>query len=230
MKTSFLTLIALLLALNINAQQQVSKPAAQQTAVKLSSKADTLQYALGAFVGSWLTKNNFTINNSALFNRGMEDVLQNKPRAVVDSTITPIIAAYQLSTQNEKSRLMEAQLFAALKNQAGVGALPDGVQYIVIKAGKGVRPMASDTIVFNAVGVFPDGTLFEDTYKKNQPITNITSNLIPGLSEAIQLMPEGSVWRIFIPSAQAYGPVGLQNVIPPYSALVFDITLEKVKR
>jgi len=159
----------------------------------------------------------------------MDDVLQNKKLAVTDSTIVPIVAAYQLANQNARSRLMEDQLFAALKGKPGVGALPDGVHYIVIKAGTGIRPTQADSIVINAIGIFPDGTVFEDTFQKKKTITTLTSALIPGLNEAIQLMPEGSVWRIFIPSALAYGPAGLANVIPPNTALVFDITLMEVK-
>ena len=230
MKTQVIVLAVLLLCINVTAQQQSAKPATTPPqAAKLTSATDTLQYSLGAFVGSWIAKNGFAVSNQVLFNRGMNDVLQNKPRAVTDSTIVPIVAAYQLSTQNERSRLMEEQLFTALKGKTGVGVLPDGVHYIVVKAGTGVRPNASDTIVFNAVGVFPDGTLFEDTYQKNQAITNVTKNLIPGLNEAVQLMPEGSVWRIFVPSVLAYGSAGLSGVIPPNTALVFDISLEKVK-
>ena len=95
--------------------------------------------------------------------------------------------------------------------------------------GTGARPTPKDSIVINAVGIFPDGTVFEDTFQKKKSITTVTSSLIPGLNEAIQLMPEGSVWRIFIPSALAYGPAGLSNVIPPNTALVFDITLMEVK-
>ena len=110
-----------------------------------------------------------------------------------------------------------------------MGALPSGVHYIVIKAGTGTRPAASDTVVMNVIGVFPDGTLFENTAEKEKPIQNVVSNLIPGLSEAVQIMPEGSVWRIFVPSALAYGTAGLPNVIPPNTALVFEITLEEVK-
>jgi FKBP-type peptidyl-prolyl cis-trans isomerase len=131
--------------------------------------------------------------------------------------------------QNARSQAMEQQLFAALKGKAGVGALPNGVQYIVIKAATGIRPLPADTVVINAIGVFPDGTVFEDTFQKKKAITALTSNLIPGLNEAIQLMPEGSAWRIFIPSVLAYGPAGLPNVIPPNMALVFDITLMEVK-
>jgi FKBP-type peptidyl-prolyl cis-trans isomerase len=231
MKTPIITLAALLLTISISAQQPVVKPATvPQTIIKLTTPADTLQYTLGAFIGQWLGKNGFTITNPALFGKGMDDVLQNKKLLVTDSTIVRRIAAYQLSMQNERNRQLEEQLFAALKGKSGVGALPDGVHYIVVKAGTGIRPTAKDTVVINAVGIFPDGTVFEDTFKKKQAITSLTGNLIPGLNETIQLMPEGSVWRIFIPSAMAYGPGGIPNVIPPNSALVFDITLVEVKQ
>ena len=229
-KTTLITLAALLLTISISAQQQPAKPASvQSTPVKLTNQADTIQYTLGAFIGQWMVNNSFTITNQILFKRGMDDVLQNKPRAVVDSTIAPIIAAYQMSTQDARSRQMEEQLFAALKGKPGVGALPDGVHYIVVKMGTGVRPTPADSIVINAIGLFPDGTVFEDTFQKKKEITTLTGNLIPGLNETIQLMPEGSVWRIFIPSVLAYGSAGLPNVIPPNTALVFDITLMEVK-
>jgi FKBP-type peptidyl-prolyl cis-trans isomerase len=226
MKYIIITLTTIL-SLQISAQQP-SKISVQNT-LKLTSGSDTLQYALGAFVGQWMAKNAFTITNQALFKRGMDDVLQKKPLAVTDSTVVPLVAAYQLSMQNARSQAMEQQLFAALKGKAGVGALPNGVQYIVIKAATGIRPLPADTVVINAIGVFPDGTVFEDTFQKKKAITALTSNLIPGLNEAIQLMPEGSAWRIFIPSVLAYGPAGLPNVIPPNMALVFDITLMEVK-
>ena len=228
-KPLILTLTALLLSISIYAQQP-SKPASvQNTLIKMSSRADTLQYALGAFVGQWMAKNGFTVSNQVLFKRGMDDVLQNKPLAVTDSTIIPIVSAYQLSTQNAKSKALEDQLFAALKGKPGVGALPNGVHYIVIKAATGIRPLSADSVVINAVGVFPDGTVFEDTFQKKKAITTLTGNLIPGLNDAIQLMPEGSVWRIFIPSVLAYGSVGLPGVIPPNTALIFDITLMEVR-
>jgi FKBP-type peptidyl-prolyl cis-trans isomerase len=221
---------ALLFTISISAQQQLTKtPNTPQAVVKLTSSADTLQYTLGAFIGQWIVKNGFSVSNPVLFKKGMDDVLQKKPLSVNDTTIVKRIAAYQLSTQNEKNRQMEEQLFAALNGKPGVGALPDGVHYIVIKAGTGMRPTVKDSVVINAIGIFPDGTVFEDTFKKKQAITTLTGSLIPGLNEAIQLMPEGSVWRIFIPSALAYGPAGLPNLIPSNTALVFDITLMEVK-
>lgn len=231
-KTTIIIIAALLICINISAQkQQTTKPiSVQNTLIKLDTPSDTLQYTLGAFIGQWMGKNGFTVTDPVLFKRGMDDVLQNKTLAVTDSTIVPRIAEYQLSTQNERSRQMEEQLFTALKGKTGVGALPSGVHYIVIKAASGIRPTVADSIVINAVGIFPDGTVFEDTFQNKQAITTLTGSLIPGLNETIQLMPEGSVWRIFIPSALAYGPAGLANVIPPNTALVFDITLEKVKK
>jgi FKBP-type peptidyl-prolyl cis-trans isomerase len=229
LRTTILMIGSLLMAITISAQQTTSKPAPQTVPVKLTSTADTVQYTLGAYIGQWMVKNGFGITNQTLFKRGMDDVMQNKPRALPDSVVAPMVASFQLTVQTLRGKQMEDQLFAALKGKPGVGALPDGVHYIPVKTGTGVRPLASDTVVINAIGIFPDGSVFEDTFQKKQVITIMTSNLIPGLSEAVQLMPEGSVWRVFVPSALAYGPTGRPNVIPPNTALVFDITLMQVK-
>ena len=229
-KAIIIAFVTLLITISISAQQQNSNQTELPQAIELKSQADTLQYALGAFIGQWIIKNGFVISDPVLFNRGVQDVFQNRPLAVSDTTIVERIATHQLTTQNERSRQMEEQLFAELKGKPGVGALPNGVHYLIIKPGTGIRPAANDSIMINAVGVFPDGTLFEDTFQKEQPINNVSSKLIPGLNEAIQLMPEGSTWRIFVPSDLAYGPAGLPNLVPPYTALIFDITLEKVKR
>jgi FKBP-type peptidyl-prolyl cis-trans isomerase len=220
-----------LLSISLFAQQPSQKYAGQsQSPVKLLTTIDTVQYSLGAYIGQWFQKNGFSVTNMSLFQRGMDDVLQNKNLAVSDSIIAPIVASYQISLQNTRSRALEDQLFANLKGKPGVGALPNGVHYIVVKSGTGIRPELKDTVVFNTIGVFPDGTLFEDTYQKKQVITTIVSDLIPGLAEAIQLMPEGSTWRIFVPSVLAYGSAGRTGIIPPNMALVFDISLVKVRQ
>jgi FKBP-type peptidyl-prolyl cis-trans isomerase len=221
----------LLFTLSIHAQQQLSKPGTSVPAtVKLLSKSDTLQYTLGAFIGQWMEKNGFAVTNQILFKRGMDDVLQNKKLAVTDSSIAPIVTAYQLSSQNARSRQLEEQLFVALRGKPGIGVLPDGVHYLVIKMGTGIRPTVRDSVVINTIGIFPDGTVFEDTFQKKKAITAMTGNLISGLNETIQLMPEGSSWRIFVPSVLAYGSAGLPNIVPPDMALIFDITLMEVKQ
>lgn len=225
---TILILPALLVSISLSAQQ-TQKPSQQtQSAVKLLTAADTAQYSIGAFVGQWINTNGFKVTNQTLLNRGIDDVLQGRKLAIADTIIGQLVASYQLSMQNERSRQLEEQLFASLKGKAGVGVLPNGVHYMVVKAGTGIRPIATDTVEINAIGVFPDGTLFEDTYQKKQIIRTTPSSLIPGLNETIQLMTEGSEWRVFIPSILAYGTTGIANVIPPNMALVFEIRLEKV--
>ncbi len=222
--------VLLLMSITLCAQQPQSKPSIQSSPpVKLSTAADTVQYTLGAYIGQWFQKNGFAITNRTLFERGMDDVLQNKKLALADTIIAPLVSSYQLTVQNARSRALEEQLFAGLKGKPGVGALPNGVHYIVVKMGTGIRPAVTDTVVFNTIGIFPDGTVFEDTYQKKRAITTVAGNLIPGLAEAIQLIPEGSTWRIFIPSVLGYGSAGLPNVIPPNTALIFDINLMEVR-
>ena len=229
-KSTLVTFVTILITASLAAQQPAAKPAQQQaTPVKLTSAADTVQYTLGAFIGQWFVKNGFGISNKALFDRGMSDVMQQKPTAIPNSVVAPLVATYPLIVQSARSRQLQDQLFAALKGKPGVGVLPNGVHYIVVKAAQGIRPNAADTVVINAIGVFPDGTVFEDTFKKKQPITTATNKLIPGLSETVQLMPVGSVWRVFVPSVLGYGPAGVPNLIPPNTALVYDITLMEVK-
>jgi len=230
MKKTIITFVTLLISASLMAQEQTEKQTEQQEVVQLTSQTDSLQYALGAYLGQWMVKNNFKVENANLFLRGMDDALKKRTLAVEDSTIAPLVATQQLAAQNERNRQMEEQLFESLKGKAGVGVLPEGVHYIVAEKGSGVRPTLKDTVVIHAVGVFPDGTKFEDTQEKGQPIVAVTENLIPGLREALQLMPEGSVWRVFIPSVLGYGSAGLPNKVPPYMALVFDIKLLEVKK
>ena len=228
MKLKTLTLISIFISFGVFAQNQQTEQSSNQS-IQLNTKSDSLQYALGAYLGQWMVKNNFQVQNANLFLRGMDDALKNRPLAVEDSTIAPLVATHQLAAQNERNRQMEEQLFESLKGKSGVGVLPEGVHYIVAEKGSGVRPTLKDTVVIHAVGIFPDGTKFEDTQEKGQPIVAVTENLIPGLRETVQLMPEGAVWRVFVPSVMGYGSAGLPNKVPPYMALVFDIKLLEVK-
>jgi FKBP-type peptidyl-prolyl cis-trans isomerase len=226
MKKSIIVLTVFFISIMVSAQQKTNPQVGPtKQAVKLVNKADSLLYAEGVATGQWMVKNNFEVTNASLFLKGMDDVLHKKPLAISDSVIQKTINEYQLTTQIEKSKLLEEQLFATLKGKTGVGVLPNGVHYIIRRQGEGLRPSAKSTVLINAIGVLPDGTIFEDTYKKKQPITATINTLIPGLNEAVQLMPVGSVWRVFIPSARGYGAQGVQGLVPPYSALVYDIEL-----
>jgi FKBP-type peptidyl-prolyl cis-trans isomerase FklB len=232
MKKIILTLF-LLIPLIIQAQQQpVQKPAAQQATtsaqVKLTTSADSSQYILGAYLGQYLNVNGLAITNANLFLRGMDDVLNNRELLVNADSIPKRMNEYLVKMNRERNQLLEKQLFEKVKGQPGVGMLPNGVCYLISKPGTGARPQIADSVEIHIKGYLPTGTLFEDTYTRNKPLRTKPASLIPGMKEALQIMPAGSVWRIFIPSSLAYGEQGVQGVIPPYSAVVFDIELISV--
>jgi FKBP-type peptidyl-prolyl cis-trans isomerase FklB len=132
----------------------------------------------------------------------------------------------QLAEKNKK----EGEAFlAANKTKEGIKTLPSGLQYKVIKEGTGKTPTAEDTVVTNYRGTLTDGTEFDSSYKRGQPATFPVKGVIPGWTEALQLMKEGSKWELFIPSNLAYGEQGAGGVIGPNAALIFEIELISVK-
>jgi len=221
-----------LIGISLYAQQPAQKPATQPAAtqeqVKLSSSADSSQYILGAYLGQYLIANGLAITNASLFIKGMDDVLANKPLLVTADSIPKKMNEYLVKMNRERNQLLETQLFEKIKGQPGVGILPNGVCYIISKPTTGQRPQLTDSVEIHIKGYLPTGTVFEDTYTRNTPLKTTPANLIPGMREALQIIPAGSVWRIFIPSSLAYGEKGVQGIIPPYSAVVFDIELLSV--
>jgi FKBP-type peptidyl-prolyl cis-trans isomerase FklB len=231
MKTIIVILAALLLTISISAQAQQktsSQPTQAKEVIKLTTSADSSQYILGAYLGQYLNVNGLAITNANLFLRGMDDVLNNRELLVNADSIPKRMNEYLVKMNRERNQLLEKQLFEKVKGQPGVGMLPNGVCYLISKPGTGARPQIADSVEIHIKGYLPTGTLFEDTYTRNKPLRTKPASLIPGMKEALQIMPAGSVWRIFIPSSLAYGEQGVQGVIPPYSAVVFDIELISV--
>ena len=198
--------------------------------MKLSSVSDSLQYTLGAYLGQWITNNGFTVTNSDLFTKGLNDVLLNKTLLVPAAQVAPRLDFYQKRLIATRSARQEQILFQNVRNQSGVGALPSGVNYVIMKAGTGYRPQVTDSVLLHVKGLLPDGKLFEDTYAKKVPLRGVPGTFIPGLSEVLQIMPVGSTWRVFIPSALAYAEKGVNGLIPPYSAVIFEVELLNATR
>lgn len=225
-------ILVFLACISVNAQQPGQKPSPQpastQTEVKLTTSTDSSQYILGAYLGQYLTANGLTITNATLFLKGMDDVLKNRTLLVNADSIPRKMNEYLVKMNRERNQLLEKQLFEKVKGQPGVGIFPNGVCYLITKPGTGTRPQLSDSVQVHIKGYLPTGTLFEDTYSRNRPLRTKPASLIPGMREAIQIMPAGSVWRVFIPSSLAYGEQGVQGIIPPYSAVVFDVELISV--
>lgn len=194
--------------------------------IKLVSKEDSLQYALGVYMANYMVKGGFSKLKLDLFLAGLNDVYKSKPRIIQDSSVFRMISNYQEQTSLERNRFLEKELFTLLKNDSTAGKLPSGVRFIVIKQGSGRRPLETDSVTFHFKGTLPSGEVFENTFLRNAPVHTTPSNLIPALREMIPLMQEGSTYEIFIPSALGYGPAG-NNKIPPNSALI--VTLELIR-
>ena len=113
------------------------------------------------------------------------------------------------------------------KNVAGVETLPNGLQYKVIQTGTGKKPTANDTVTVDYEGELIDGTVFDSSFKRGEPAEFKVNQVISGWTQALQMMPEGSTWMLYIPADLAYGPRGV-GPIPPNSVLIFKVHLIKI--
>jgi FKBP-type peptidyl-prolyl cis-trans isomerase len=153
-----------------------------------------------------------------------------KPLAVALAVALTTTLSTTIMAQDSSSNLAKGQAF--LKENAskpGVKTTSSGLQYLVLEEGKGKSPKATDTVLVHYKGNLLDGTEFDSSYKRNEPISFPLNGVIPGWTEGVQLMKEGGKIRLFIPSNLAYGSRGAGGVIPPDSTLVFDIELLKVQ-
>ena len=139
-----------------------------------------------------------------------------------------VINDYFMNLQKERLELNKKageEFLNINKGKAGVVTLPSGLQYQVLKQGEGAKPAASDKVKCHYHGTLINGTVFDSSVQRGEPAVFGVSQVIPGWVEALQLMPVGSKWRLFIPSDLAYGEHGAGDAIEPNSALVFDVEL-----
>jgi FKBP-type peptidyl-prolyl cis-trans isomerase FklB len=128
-------------------------------------------------------------------------------------------AMLQKNTQEQENFLLENA------SREGVVTLPSGLQYMVITEGKGDTPGPYTIVTVHYEGSLINGKIFDSSYKRGQPASFGVHQVIPGWTEALQLMPVGSKWKLFIPSALGYGARGAGGSIPPYATLIFDVEL-----
>ena len=189
---------------------------------------DKVSYALGLSIG-----NNFQnsgINNLQVedFVKGLNDVLSGAQPEIGYDEAKQVINDYFMNLQKERLELNKKageEFLNINKGKAGVVTLPSGLQYQVLKEGEGVKPTASDKVKCHYHGTLINGTVFDSSVERGEPAVFGVSQVIPGWVEALQLMPVGSKWRLFIPSNLAYGEHGAGDAIEPNSALVFDVEL-----
>lgn len=215
---------AFLIALSASAQTRPGKQAAEKP-INLTAPQDSLQYTLGAYLGAWIINNGFMVTNPDIFRKGMDDVLLNKPLLIDAASVASKLDGYQKRMISERSSQQERLLFENVKGKVGVGMLPSGIAYVIMKPANGYKPALNDSVLIQVKGFLPDGSLFEDTYAKGAALRTTPANLIPGMAEILQIMPIGSTWRVFIPSALGYAERGVPGLVPAYSALIFEVEL-----
>ena len=200
---------------------------------KPESELAMQSYALGHNMGGSLKAAGIEID-SAYFNAGFYDAAEGS-QLMSQEEIQTALMNLQKATQEAQQAKMIAKLEDNLKaseanlavnaEQEGIVVTESGLQYKVISAGDGAMPTATDSVTVHYEGRLFDGTVFDSSIARGEPVTFPVSGVIPGWTEALQLMPVGSKWQLFIPPNLAYGESGAGGQIEPNMALVFDVEL-----
>jgi FKBP-type peptidyl-prolyl cis-trans isomerase FklB len=193
----------------------------------LKNQREKVSYIIGMDIGGNLKKQSIDIDPNILA-KGIQDALGGAKSLLTDQEMQETMVAFQKELM-EKHKKQGEDFLAENKKKEGVKTLPSGLQYKVIKAGTGKKPKADDTVTANYRGTLIDGMEFDSSYKRGQPATFRVSGVIPGWTEALQLMEEGAKWQLFVPSNLAYGQRGAGKVIGPDTALIFEIELVSIQ-
>jgi len=187
---------------------------------------DKISYALGLSIGNNFLSSGINKLDISAFSQAVEDVLNNKQPSMSYDEAKTVINEYLTKLQEERQdiNLKAGEEFLNInKNRPGVVTLPSGLQYEIIKEGNGPVPKATDQVKCHYHGTLIDGTVFDSSVQRGTPATFGVTQVIQGWVEALQLMPVGSKWKLFIPSNLAYGERGAGQSIEPNSTLVFEV-------
>jgi len=190
-----------------------------------------VSYGVGRQLGDQLRNNPFKEFDVSAVQAGLADAIANAASQVSDEDLNEAFSVVSKKLQEQeqeaaKEKSAEGEAFLAENAKRDeVTVLESGLQYEVIATGEGEKPTAQSTVRTHYHGTFINGDVFDSSYDRGQPAEFPVGGVIAGWTEALQLMTEGSKWRLYIPYNLAYGERGSQGAIPPYSALVFDVEL-----
>jgi FKBP-type peptidyl-prolyl cis-trans isomerase FklB len=206
--------------------------------VVLKNKKDKISYVIGMDIGSNLKKQSIDVDPDILI-KGIKDGLSGAKSLLTEQEVLEITTAFQkeiMAKQEELNKKLgetnkkEGEVFLAEnKKKEGVKTLASGLQYKVIKAGKGKKPKLTDTVTTQYRGTLIDGTEFDSSYRRGQPASFPVNGVIPAWTEALQLMEEGAKWQLFVPSNLAYGDRGAGRQIGPNATLIFEVELISIQ-
>ncbi|MDC4225358.1 MAG: FKBP-type peptidyl-prolyl cis-trans isomerase [Candidatus Manganitrophus sp.] len=199
----------------------------------LKTQKDKVSYSIGLDIGRNLKDQSIEVDPKLLA-QGIQDATSGK-HLLTDEEIQKVMSTFREEMQAKAAaqakvigdkNLKEGNAFLAEnKKKKGVVTLPSGLQYKIITAGTGKKPKATDTVKTNYKGTLIDGTEFDSSYKRGEPASFPVEGVIPGWTEALQLMPVGSKWQLVVPPSLAYGPRGAGQAIGPNATLIFEVEL-----
>ncbi|HUS01025.1 MAG TPA: FKBP-type peptidyl-prolyl cis-trans isomerase [Chitinophagaceae bacterium] len=222
------------------AQAQVKKTTTAKTTKSSTTKTstpvfknsvDSFSYAIGLEGASYYKSQGITNVNSTLIKKAFDDVYGKKTLLLTPEQSTVIIQTKLMEYMKNKNSAAKEEgkkFLADNKKRAGVVELPNGLQYEIIKQGTGEKPKATDTIKAHYAGTLINGQEFDNSYKRGQPIVIPVGGVIQGWVQALQMMPVGSKWKLYIPSDLGYGERGAGGAIPGGAALIFEIELLEI--
>ena len=196
--------------------------------MKYSEELDRVSYCFGLSIASNLISSGVTTINAEAFNDAMTTVFAGNMPEIMPDEANNILQDYFEKLQKERGSKAKAageKFLAENKAKEGVVALPSGLQYKILKEGNGPKPKASDTAKCHYEGRLTDGTVFDSSIRRGEPAEFPVGGVIQGWVEALQLMPVGSKWQLYIPSELAYGTHGAGQAIGPDETLIFDVEL-----
>jgi FKBP-type peptidyl-prolyl cis-trans isomerase len=209
-----------------------------QPPLALKTQKDKISYALGMSLGSKLHQQSVEVDPSIVL-RGLKDALAGGKLLLTDQQAEAAFtqlnadlgkkAEEKMKLAAEPNRREGLEFLTANKAKEGIVALPSGLQYKVLSEGTGPKPTAADSVSCNYRGTLINGKEFDSSYKRGQPVTFPVSGVIKGWTEALQLMPVGSKWQLFIPSKLAYGDRAAGPEITPGSTLIFEVELLSIQ-
>jgi len=208
----------------------------------LKTQKDRVSYAIGMNVGKGVAaklKQQSVDVSQAVLLRGMKDALAGGKMLLTEDEERTVLTQLtvearkkqeeQMKLAAEPNKKMGDEFLTANKTKDGVVTLPSGLQYKILTEGTGPKPTATDTVTCNYRGTFLDGNEFDNSYKRGRPETFRVMGVVKGWTEALQLMPVGSKWQLFVPSELGYGDGGRPPVIGPGATLIFEVELLSIQ-
>ena len=199
---------------------------------KLSNQNDSISYGLGISIAQNISNQGLNDVNSEKFAMGLDDYLKGSTPLISIEEANKMLNDYFVAIQKEKNSAnieKGKQFLAENSKKEGVVSLPSGLQYKILKQGTGPKPTIDDKVSTHYHGTLLDGTVFDSSIQRGEPATFPLNGVIKGWTEALQLMPVGSKWELYIPSTLAYGERGAGGSIGPHATLIFQVELLSIE-